>query len=55
MLMLSGWTLVGPGLMSMSAGETSAGGVMIASGTAIVAWALATLKQPKVGTVPFSD
>lgn len=46
MLMLSGWTLVGPGMISMSAGETPAGGVMIAAGAAIVAWAVATMRQP---------
>lgn len=44
--MLSGWTLVGPGMISMSAGEAPAGGVMIAAGAAIVAWAVATMRQP---------
>ncbi len=44
MLMLSGWTLVAPGVMSVSEGEGSAGGVLIAAGAAIVAWAVASLK-----------
>jgi hypothetical protein len=47
MLMLSGWTLVAPGVISVSEGEGSAGGVMIAAGAAIVAWAVATLKPAR--------
>ena len=46
MLMVSGWSLVGPGVLSMSVGEGPAGGVLIAAGAAIVAWAVAGLRQP---------